>query len=231
MITILLTFLLTLPITIYLAFKDLKEKKGKIHLYGIYGFFGLPGRGKTLSMSKKLLELRKKYGNRILITTNYGFKEQDFEFTDWKQLLDKYDKPLVVAWDEIQNELNSRNWKDFPMSLLTQLTQVRKGNGIQVFYTAQRWHFVDKNFRSLTFGCYDCMTWLGRFTFTRLYDPVSYDDLCSKTDVNLRRSIKPKKSEPFIQTDKIRDSYDSYQMLETAKTKEYMDRIELAKLR
>ena len=74
---------------------------------------------------------------------------------DGYSLLKDYDKPLVVAWDEVQNEFNSRDFKDFPISLLTKLTQVRKGNGIQILYTSQRWHFVDKNFRSLSFGCYD----------------------------------------------------------------------------
>jgi hypothetical protein len=162
--------------------------------------------------------------------TNFNYKDQDIEFKTWKQLLLKYDKPLIVAWDEIQNEFNSRDFKSFPIQLLTQLTQVRKGNGIQILYTAQRWHFVDKNFRSLSFGCYECQTWLGRYSFARMYDPIDYDDLCSKTDENLRRRIKDKSKMIFIQTDKLRDSYDSYKMLETAKSKKYMTREEIAKL-
>ncbi len=63
-----------------------------------------------------------------------------------------------------------------------------------------------------------------------MYDPIDYDDLCSKTDENLRRRIKDKSKMIFVQTDKLRDSYDSYKMLETAKSKKYMTREEIAKL-
>ena len=48
MIQIILLFILLLPIIIYLKILDIKEASGKIHLYGIYGFFGLPGKGKTM---------------------------------------------------------------------------------------------------------------------------------------------------------------------------------------
>ena len=228
MIVVLFTFLILSPYIVYLSTIDKIRSKGKVHLYGIYGFFGLPGKGKTMTMCKYLETMRKIYGNKIYIMTNFNYKDQDFVFTTWKQLLDKYDRPLIVAWDEIQNEFNSRDFKNFPISLMTQLTQVRKGNGIQILYTAQRWHFVDKNFRSLSFGCYDCNTWLGRYTFAKKFDPVDYDDLCNKTDVEQKRKIRPISYMTFIQTDKIRDSYDSYKMLETAKTKDYMSRAELA---
>ena len=45
----------------YLIFKSAQDKKDKgIHLYGIYGYFGLPGKGKTMAMCKRLSDLRKK---------------------------------------------------------------------------------------------------------------------------------------------------------------------------
>ncbi len=97
MIIIFLTFILLLPILIYLRSVDIARQEGKIHLYGIYGFFGLPGRGKTMSMCKYLDNMRKKYGDKILIMTNFNYKDQDIEFKTWKQLLLKYDKPLIVA--------------------------------------------------------------------------------------------------------------------------------------
>ena len=147
----LLLILKTIVLLPYLVFKKFKDKKEMgVHLYGIYGFFGLPGKGKTMAMSKMLMDMREQYGDSIYIMTNYAYNDQDFEFTSWKDLLKEYDKPLVVAWDEVQNEFNSRDFKSFPISLLTLLTQVRKKNGIQILYTAQRWHFVDKNFRSLS---------------------------------------------------------------------------------
>ena len=98
---------------------------------------------------------------------------------------------------------------------------------IQVLYTSQRWHFVDKNFRSLSFGCYECNTILGNLTVTRHYDPVDYDNLCSNSDYDKRRKIHPKLTESFLQTEDIRNCYDSYRMLESAKAKQYMDRAEI----
>ncbi len=228
MLLVILKAIVLLP---YLIIKQIKDKKAMgIHLYGIYGYFGLPGKGKTIAMSKQLRDYRKQYGNNIYIMTNYCYDDEDFAFTSWKDLLKEYDKPLVVAWDEVQNEFNSRDFKDFPIALLTKLTQVRKGNGIQILYTSQRWHFVDKNFRSLSFGCYECNTLLGNLTFTRLYDPVDYDNLCSNSDYDKRRKIHPKMTVSFLQNEDLRNCYDSYRMLESAKAKQYMDRTELAQV-
>ena len=218
-------FIIYLPFIISGYVKDKRSDSG-IHLYGIYGFFGLPGKGKTMAMCYKLKELRRVYGNDIYISTNFNFDSQDFEFTTWKQLLKPYDKPLVVAWDEIQNEFNSRDFKNFPIPLMTQLTQVRKGNGIQILYTAQRWHFVDKNFRSLSFGCYDCSTFLGRYTTAKLYDVDDYEQRCQEVNVMRKLKIHCKDWISFYQTEELRNSYDSFKMLETAKSKDYMSREE-----
>lgn len=215
----------------YLVFKMMKDRKDKgIHLYGIYGYFGLPGKGKTMAMCRELERLRELYGDNIYITTNFGYNDEDFPLDHWKVLLKQYDKPVVCAYDEIQNEFASRLYKDFPMTLFSLLTQVRKGNGVQLLYTAQRWHFVDKNFRSLSFGCYECNTICGCFTITKLYDPIDYDNLCSNSDYDKRRRIRPIKVDSFIQTDELRNCYDSYRMLESAKSKEYMNRAEVAQI-
>lgn len=228
MLFVILKTIVLLPYLFYRSIKDKKERG--VHLYGIYGFFGLPGKGKTMGMCNELKRLRKAYGDQIYIMTNFCYNDEDFAFTSWRDLLKEYDKPLVCAWDEVQNEFNSRDFKTFPIALLTLLTQVRKKNGIQILYTAQRWHFVDKNFRSLTFGCYECSTIFGCFTMTRMFDPVDYDNLCSQSDYDKRRRIHAIKMDSFIQTEELRNCYDSYKMLETAKSKEYMDREEMRKV-
>ena len=145
-------------------YRFFKNKDKKIHLYGIYGFFGLPGKGKTIAMTQELLSLREKYGNDIYIFTNYGFLKEDMPFNDWRMLLKEYDKPCVFAWDEVQNEFNSRDFKNFPVELLTLLTQNRKGNGKRILYTAQRYNRVDKVFRELSFLVGECRTIMGRST-------------------------------------------------------------------
>lgn len=217
-------------IDIYRFFKKKKNKEEiKPHLYGIYGYFGLPGKGKTMALVYQLEEYRRKYKDKIYIMTNFSYKNQDIEFKTWKQLLDTYDKPLIVAWDEVQNEFNSRDFKNFPTALLTLLTQNRKGNGIQILYTAQRYNRVDKVFRELTHYAINCNTILGRLTRLRYYHWEDYEQLNSQTIVDLKIKIRPIRTISFIQTDEFRDLYDSYKMLESAKSKEYLDRNELLK--
>ena len=170
------------------SFKNRKEKQ--IHLFGIYGFFGLPGQGKTLSMTAELMGLRQKYGDDIYIFTNYGFKQEDKPFDNWRMLLETYDKPAVFAWDEVQNEFNSRDFKNFPIELLTLLTQNRKGNGKRIYYTAQRYSRVDKVFRELSFLVGDCRTIMGRYTRVRWFDTEDYEMLQSNHFKNpLKASI------------------------------------------
>lgn len=202
----------------------------KPHLYGIEGYFGLPGKGKTMGLVFELDCLRKRYKDKIYIITNFGYKDQDFIFSSYKQLFERYDKPLIVAWDEVQNEFNSRDFKNFPIELLTLLTQNRKGHGVKILYTAQRFDRVDKVFRELTVMAYDCNTLLGRYTRLRGYHWEDYIMKNSQTDVNLKMRIKPLKRISFIQTDLLRDKYDSFKMLESAMNKDYLDREELSNL-
>lgn len=203
---------------------NFKKRKEELRLYGIYGYFGLWGQGKTIAMTKELLDLRKRFGDSIYIMTNYHFKLQDFEFTNWEQLLESYDKPVICAWDEVQNEFNSRNFKSFPTDLLTLLTQNRKGNGIRIMYSAQRWERVDKVFRELTHICYECKTRFGRLTGTRGYHWEEYEQLRATVSVQQKIKIKAVKRSLFVQTDYLRSLFDSFKMLQSAKRKDYVGR-------
>lgn len=209
---------------------DKYKKQENIKLFGIYGYFGLWGQGKTVGMTKTLYDLRRKYKDKIYIFTNYGFKLEDKPFTNWEMLLEEYDKPAIFAWDEVQNEFNSRDFKNFPTELLTILTQNRKGHGKRIYYTAQRWNRVDKVFRELTHICYECKTHFGRLTFLKGYFWEDYEEYISNSQVKFKMKVKPNRFKAFVQTDKIRSMYDSYQMLQTAKTKKYLDRNEIKNL-
>jgi hypothetical protein len=209
-------------------YRSIKNKNKKLHIYGIYGFFGLPGKGKTMAMTQELMQFRKKHGDNIYIFTNYGFLQEDKPFDNWRMLLEEYDRPAIFAWDEVQNEFNSRDFKNFPIELLTLLTQNRKGNGKRILYTAQRYSRVDKIFRELSFLVGECRTILGRYTIVRWHDTEDYEMLQSTPDVSKRMKIRCRKKTKFIQTDEIRNNYNSYQMLETAKTKEYQTQQEVA---
>lgn len=208
--------------------RNIKNKDKKIHLYGIWLICGLYGMGKTMYLSYYLDSMRKKYGDKIYICTNYYFKKQDFPMEDWKMLLKEYDKPIIFGFDEIQNEFNSRNYQNFPTELLTMLTQNRKGHGKMVVGTAQRFVRVDKIFRELCTHICECRTRFGRLTSVKIFDLEDYEMFINQTDINRKMRIKPKDRKIFVQTDDIRNCYDSYQMLDSAKNKEYISKKERA---
>lgn len=202
----------------------------KIRLYGIHAYVGLYGGGKTMGMTYYLNKMRKKYGDKIYIFTNYFYKYQDGHIDDWKILLKNYDKPCIFAWDEIQNDFNSRKYQDFPIELMTLLTQNRKGHGKQILYTAQDFETVDKNFRRLTKTVNVCKTRFGRLTSIKTYDWEDYQHLINVNNVNIKMKIKSIKHCLFVQNDDIRNDYDSFQMLKAAQNKEYITRQERAVL-
>lgn len=207
-----------------------KRNGKKIHLFGIIGIVGLYGGGKTMSLVEYLDQMRIKYGDQIYISTNFFYSGQDFSLNHWKDLLKVYDKPIIFGYDELQNEFNSREYKSFPVSLMTLLTQNRKGNGKQIIYTTQDYGTVDKNFRRLTQHIIACKTRWGRLTSCKYYDREDFENLMNVSSVNLKMKIKPYKRHIFVQTDNLRDSYDSYAMLESAKSKQYMDRDTLERI-
>lgn len=194
----------------------------KIHLYGIWLYCGLYGQGKTMALTEYLTRMRDKYGDKIYISTNYGFKDEDFPLDNWKDLLTEYDRPVIFGYDEIQNEFNSRDYRNFPYELVKLLTQNRKGHGKQIVGTAQRFGRVDKTIRELCTHVVECKrSFFGRVTRTKTYDIEDYEMFVNEIDITKKRKI-PCKRYKFIQTDDLRNAYDSFKMLDSARTKEYV---------
>lgn len=206
-------------------------ERRKVHLYGIWLFCGLYGQGKTIGLTEYLTRMRAKYGDKIYISTNYGFAGEDFPLTHWKDLLPERDKPVIFGYDEIQNEFDSRDYKNFPYELVKLLTQNRKGNGKQIVGTAQRFTRVDKTIRELCTHVIECKkAYFGRVTKLKKYAIEDYEQYLHEVDVMKKRKI-PCGRYRFVQTDELRDSYDTLQMLESAKSKEYISASEkLAKI-
>jgi len=202
-------------------YRAMKNKEKKAHLYGIWCFVGLPGAGKTMSLVHYLDQQRRKYGDKILIITNFYYAGQDAHLNDWHMILDEYEKPVIFAWDELQNEFNSREYKGFPMPLVHELTQNRKGNGKQIVYTTQTFTAVDKNFRSLTSIVVDCRTYLKRLTTAKHYKREFYEARTEAKQIERKVRIRAKRKERFIQTDYLRSRYDSFQRLDYLKTLDY----------
>ena len=197
-----------------------------LHMYGIRAYVGLYGGGKTISLVSYLERLKKRYGDSIIICTNFYYKNQDFHLDHWELLLKNYDRPAIFAIDEIQNEFNSRDYKNFPVELMYLLTQNRKGFGKQILYTAQDYETVDKNFRRLTQQVTVCRTYLGRLTRTRTFERLDFESMINTANIKNKLKHRAKSRFSFVQSDYLREQYDSFQMLETAKSKEYLSRVE-----
>lgn len=196
------------------------------HLYGVWLYVGLPGRGKTISMVEYLDRMRRRWGDRILIFTNFGWAHEDGPLTDWRQMLQVYDKPVIWALDEVQLTFNSRNWQSFPPEMVTFLTQNRKwGQGAQLVATAQSFARVDKVFRELTHYVIECRTLGGRWTFQRAFETQDYMD---GQDPQRGRPRRRAWRYSFVQTDRLRAQYDTMKRLDALAKEEFLTRSERA---
>jgi len=193
-----------------------RAKPEQKELFGLRIFVGLPGQGKTMSLARKLSYLRQKYKNSIYIYTNFGWKWEDDPFTDWSMLLKKYDKPVVFGFDEIQNDFQSRDFGTFPKPLITAITQFRKGNGIAIYGTTQVFTNIDVILRTQTFEVIQCSTKFGRLTFNKHYLPEDYELFMQTKGLDNQLKIKPEKFIAYIQTNRLRNQYDTKQFLESA---------------
>lgn len=176
--------------------------------FGLTLYCGRQGGGKTMAMTEYLERMRKKYPEAI-ICTNFGYKHQNIEMTDWKQLFEVRNglKGVIFAIDEIQNEFNSSAWQKFPEGLLAEITQQRKQR-IKIVGTSQVYTRVVKQLREQTFEVVECRTILSRWTFTRAFDAEDYNVVCDRPDA--KQKIRRLWRKNFVQTKKLRNLYDSY---------------------
>jgi len=209
--------------------RAIKNRGKKTHLYGIWCFVGLPGAGKTMSLVYYLDQQRRRYGDKIYIITNFYYAGEDAHLDGWQMLMQEYDRPVIFAWDELQNEFNSREYQRFPTQLVHELTQNRKGNGKQIVYTTQTFTAVDKNFRNLTTKVVDCRTYLNRLTVCRYYKREFYEARIEAKSIERKVRVKPIKKERFLQSDYLRSRYDSFQRLDYLKGLNYNGLTEQAK--
>jgi len=201
-------------IDLKLAFQRKKRGETLFQPFGLKMFCGKQGSGKTMSMVWYLDRLRKRYP-RALIFTNFSYCHQTAPLENLNDLL-KYRNGtdgVIFALDEIQNEFSSASSKDFPETLLSEITMQRKQR-MTILASSQVFSRIAKPLREQCFEVMYCQTFFGRWTRIKCYDAYDY---CSIIDnYNLERKFKlPKKwKRSFIQTDDLRDSYDTYEKVQ-----------------
>lgn len=192
--------------------------------YGVSLYCGEQGSGKSIAMTEYLERMRKQYPN-LKIVTNYGYKYQTQEFTDWKDFFDirNGEDGVIFAIDEIQNEFNNQSWKNFPEELLSEITQQRKQK-VKIVATAQVYEDVVIQLRRQAFFVIDCMTIGGRWTITKCYKRRDYEKALKSTEGTAK--VRKLYSKSFIQDKYLRDLYDTEQKIERLKRTSFMSKKE-----
>lgn len=200
----------------------------KFNEYGLTLYCGKQGRGKTVALVEYLERMRIKYPKAIIVT-NFGYLRQNYAMQDWRDFFDirNGEDGVIFAIDEIQNEYNSNSWKDFPETLLTEITQQRKQR-IKIVATSQVYTRVVKQLREQAHEVVECRTLMGRWTFLRAFDAEDYDIIVNNPDKKQR--VKRTWRKNFVQDSKLRDLYDTMLKIEKMKKTEYIPRHERGSL-
>lgn len=212
---------------LYWLFKDRMHYKkfGKpFSEFGLTLYAGKQGAGKTTGMVEYLEWIRTVYPD-CKIVTNFGYKHQHYAFTDWKDFFDirNGEKGVVFAIDELQNEFNSTAWKNFPETLLSEITQQRKQR-VKIIATSQVFTRVAKPLREQTFEVVECFTFLGRWTFLKAFDAQEYESVIDQPV--LKNKLHRLWRKNFVQDNKLRDLYESYDKVERLKRTEFLPKSE-----
>ena len=175
---------------------------------GLIIFTGRQGRGKTISMVEYMLHLQDTYPLAKCIT-NLAYQYENDSLKDWHQLIDYKNgvKGVIVGMDELQNWFGSNMSKNFPPEMLSVITQNRKNRRI-ILGTSQNFYLLAKAIRSQTTEVRECMTLAGCFTIVVRKEPFLDD----KGDV---KEWKHRGFYWFVHTSRIRDSYDTYKVIES----------------
>lgn len=202
---------------------DLKNfDREEFQEYGMTIYCGRQGGGKTTAMVEYLERMRKKYP-KCIIVTNFGYKYEDYPMKSWRDFF-KYRNGkygVIFAIDEFQNEYNSNDYRDFPDDLLRQITQQRKQR-IKIVATSQVFTRVVKQVREQCYEVVECRTLAGRWTFTKCFDADDYN--LAIDDVEKKNKLRRKWRRNFIQTNALREAFDSYEVVRRLEKMKFIDR-------
>lgn len=139
---------------------------------------------------------------------------------DFYQKEDKYYKivnhGIIFGFDEIHMTLSSDNWKSRPDDLLYYISQQRKMHK-QIVASSQVFTRIDKTLREQTNFVVECKSFLlGRLCTNKYYHTEEYIANDEKKDKGSKKR-KVTKYEIFIAKDKIRNSYDTEEIMKELK--------------
>lgn len=185
---------------------------------GVIIYTGRQGSGKTVAMVEQTLRMQHEYPScKCISNLNYAY--QDEELTDWRQLIEYKNghRGVIVQMDETQNWFSSNQSKNFPPELLEVITQNRKNRRV-ILGTSQCFNRLSKPLREQTTEVRKCMTIAGCLTFVHRQEP----ELDSQGEVV---KWKHRGFYWFVHTPEIRDSYDTYHVIESLAKSGFTERL------
>lgn len=184
--------------------------------FGLTLYTGRQGAGKTMTLVYEAERFREKYPN-LYICSNFGYIHEDeplLELADIAKAalrakeLEK--TGVLILWDEIQNDFDS--FSKVNRDTLAVVTQQRKQK-IKILGTSQVFTRVSKALREQTFEVCICNTIMGRYTRGRYYDAEEWSHNIDKPED--KRQLHRLRTVSFVQTDDLRELYDSYAVIKT----------------
>ena len=205
---------------------DIVNRRNVAKVFAPYGFtifVGPQGAGKTTAMVKYLQDNKAKYPGCIIVT-NFKCDAADRQMSDWKDFLEirNGSEGVIFAIDEIHGEYSSAKWQDFPEVLLSQISMQRKQR-IKIVATAHMFSRVAKPIREQAFSVVVCRTYFGRLTTTREYDAGRFV-VSGDSAYTVRKGVKPIWKSAFVQSNALRESFDTYEVIERMKKLEFIPR-------
>lgn len=191
-----------------LALDKLKRDPDYFREFGVHVIAGMQGKGKTVGAVYMMLWLKKQYP-KLKIKTNMEYKYEDGAIRDWKDIIASENGIYgeINFIDELQNWFCSNQSKDFPVEMLTELTQQRKQRKM-ILATSQVFTRVAKPIREQTYFLYQPHTLLGCLTVVFKF----------RVDIKADSGNPDKKKFRglfyFVHDEELRESFDTYKKIE-----------------
>ena len=184
---------------------------------GVIIYTGRQGAGKTVALVEQTLRMQHEYPScKCISNLNYAY--QNKALTHWRQLIDYKNghRGVIVQMDETQNWFSSNQSKNFPPELLEVITQNRKNRRV-ILGTVHSFNRLSKPLREQTTEVRKCMTIAGCLTFVHRQVP----ELDSQGEVV---KWKHRGFYWFVHTPEIRESYDTYHVIESLAKSGFIER-------
>ena len=187
--------------------------------YGVHVFAGEQGSGKTVA-AMHFAKMIKERNPCSKIVSNINLNYQDAQIHSWEDILQnnngEYGQAIII--DELQNWFNSNESRNFPVEMLTEITQQRKQRKC-VIGTSQVFTRVAKPIREQVTFLYRPITIMHALTIVRVYK-------CDLKEDGTINKMHMRNCYFFVHDDELRSCYDTYEKVKRLSAKGFLPRSE-----